>query len=82
MRGYTTQEPIRQVTCGGCLIGFPLGTGIHTMRGGCLHERRPDKVTPYPENVSVRTCGPSLSEEQRFKDKLRMSSDDWKARVR
>ncbi len=28
---------MKQVTCGGCLIGFPLGTGIHTMREGCAH---------------------------------------------
>lgn len=26
------------VTCGGCLIGFPIGTGIHTRREGCLHD--------------------------------------------
>lgn len=28
-----------RATCGGCLIGFPLGTGLHTLAEGCAHER-------------------------------------------
>jgi hypothetical protein len=25
--------------CGGCLIGFPRGTGIHTFREGCRFQK-------------------------------------------